>query len=45
MVAGFKRLAELAEFPDVLHRLIEKLIKSNRLQISPPLLGDRFIDQ
>ena len=35
MVAGFKRLTELAEFPDVLHKLIEKLIKANSLQISP----------
>ena len=35
MVAGFKRLTELAEFPDVLHKQIEKLIKANSLQISP----------
>jgi hypothetical protein len=35
MVVGFKRLTELAEFPGVLHKLIEKLIKANSLQILP----------
>ena len=35
MVAGFKRLTELAEFPDVLKKQIEKLIKANSLQILP----------
>ncbi len=35
MVAGFKHLTELAEFPDVLHKQIEKLIKANSLQILP----------
>ena len=35
MVAGFKRLTEFAELPDSLKRQIEKLIKTNSLQISP----------
>jgi hypothetical protein len=35
MVAGFKRLTELAEFPDVLKKQIEKLVKANSLQTSP----------
>ncbi|MDD2883360.1 MAG: hypothetical protein PHQ58_23365 [Rhodoferax sp.] len=33
MVAGFKRMIDLAEFPDMLKIQIEKLIKSNNLQI------------
>ena len=35
MVAGFKRLTEFAELPDSLKRQIEKLIKTNSMQISP----------
>jgi hypothetical protein len=35
IVAGFKRLTELTEFPDVLLKQIEKLIKANSLQILP----------
>ena len=37
IVAGFKRLTELTEFPDVLLKLIEKLIKANRFQMLPAL--------
>jgi hypothetical protein len=35
MVTGFKRFTELADFPDVLHKQIEKLIKANGLQMLP----------
>ena len=35
MVAGFKRLTEFAELPDVLKKQVEKLIKANSLQILP----------
>lgn len=35
MVVGFKRFTELGDFPDVLHKLIKKLIKANSLQMLP----------
>jgi len=34
MLAGFRRVTDLAEFPDLLRKQIDKLIKSNNLQIS-----------
>jgi cell fate (sporulation/competence/biofilm development) regulator YmcA (YheA/YmcA/DUF963 family) len=33
MVAGFKRLTEFAELPDLLQKQIDKLIKTNNFQI------------
>ena len=35
MVAGFKRMTELSELPEVLQKQIEKLIKANSLQMFP----------
>lgn len=35
LVAGFKRMTEVSDLPDALQKQIEKLIKTNSLQISP----------